>query len=89
MSEARGLRTKNEIVYAIAYSFFIFGQGMLSLTKAVNFEETWQRVLYCGVTTLVLWVSEMSLILILHQLANIQEHDGQTCIQESIFLDLK
>jgi hypothetical protein len=66
VSASRGLRTKNKLVYATAFSFFIFGQGMLSLTKAINFDATWHKVVYFGCTQLVLWVSAMCLILILH-----------------------
>lgn len=87
VSTSRGLNTKNKLVYGVAYSCFIAGQAMLSLTKAITFTATWHKVLYFGLTQLVLWISSMSLVLILHQLA-LYEQEGQACIQESIFLDL-
>ncbi len=66
VSATRGLQTKNKLVYGLAYAFFIVGQGMLSLTKAINFVETWHRVIYFGVTQFVLWVSAMFLLVILY-----------------------
>lgn len=68
VSETRGLQTKNKLIYGVAYAFFIFGQGMLSLTKAITFDETWNRVLYFAFTQFVLWVSAMFLLIILYQL---------------------